>query len=203
MRPSVVEIALEDIPRGAATLTRGFRGDPFFTYIFGDLERYDRCAPWMFGTWIRWCIRYGRAWTTPGFEAVALRRVPGRYDMSLWTLFRAGILASPLRIGPSSFQRFATLVRLMEKRHEAIMKQQPHWYCQTIAALPEVQGQGFGRALMQHTFALADAERVPCYLETTTPRNVEIHQRQGYEVKEVIEVPGSDLVLTLMVRQPR
>lgn len=203
MTESIIDIAHKDLSRGADTLAQAFQGDPLFTYIFGTPQHYDRVAPWMLSTWIRWCINYGKAWATPEFEAVALRRLPGHYHMSMWSLLRAGMLATPIKLGWASFRRLDQVVRLMEEEHKAILGKQLYWYCQTLGVVPAQQGKGFGRSLMQHTFALADAGQLPCYLETTMERNVEIHRRQGYVVRKVVEVPASELRLIIMVRPPR
>lgn len=45
---------------------------------------------------------------------------------------------------------------------------------------PGQQGAGVGSALMAPILARADADRVPCYLETAEAANVAFYQRRGF-----------------------
>ena len=49
---------------------------------------------------------------------------------------------------------------------------EPHWYLNLLATHPDWQRQGLGSALMDVMFERADADGLPCYLETETPENV-------------------------------
>lgn len=203
MSAAVKDISRQEISAAGQTLARAFRSDPLYAYIFGRQEHYDRVAPWMFSTWTRWSVLYGKAWATPGMEAVALRRMPGRFRVSLWSLLRTGMLATPRRLGAEAMGRFDVVIRLLEEKHAQIMGGAPHWYCWVLGVVPERQGQGMGGVLMRHTFAHADRDALPCYLETTSEHNVRIHGSQGYEVRDTLRVPGSDVTLYLMVRPPQ
>ena len=121
MPPTVIDLEPKHIPAAAQVLAAAFRDDPLFRYIYSDFDRYDRAAPWMFGTWTAWAIRYGRAWGTPGLEAVALRRPPGAYQMSLWSMVRAGMLPAPVRMGWAAFNRLERFVAAAERAHNEIM----------------------------------------------------------------------------------
>ena len=202
MPPTVIDLEPKHIPAAAQVLAAAFRDDPLFRYIYADFDRYDRAAPWMFGTWTAWAIRYGRAWGTPGLEAVALRRPPGTYQMSLWSMVRAGMLPAPVRMGWAAFNRLERFVAAAERAHNEIMGDRPHWYCQNVATAPAEQGKGFGAAVMGHTFALADADHLPCYIETETERAMAVHRHFGYELQRRVEVPGTDFHFFVMVRPP-
>jgi GNAT superfamily N-acetyltransferase len=196
----VGDITEETLQPAACTIARAFRADPLYMHVFDSIDHYDQVAPWMIETWTRWCMRYGKAWATPNLDAVALRRVPNHYHISLWSLFRTGIYAMPRRLGKASMKRFGVIIRLLEQQHSAIMGHTPHWYCWILAVTPERQGHGVGKVLMRHTFQHADRMRLPCYLETMTETNVQIHGSQGYVLRNTIQVPASDLKLYLMVR---
>jgi GNAT superfamily N-acetyltransferase len=55
---------------------------------------------------------------------------------------------------------------------------------------PEWQGQGVGSQLLQSVLARADADGVPCYLETGTEPNLRFYRRHGFEVAIEDDVPG-------------
>ena len=45
-----------------------------------------------------------------------------------------------------------------------------------------------------------DKRKQDCYLETLVPINVEIYKKYGFELKEEIKVPNTDLTLYAMLR---
>ncbi len=201
MTTSVIDVDRKAIPLAAGILTQAFRDDPIFVHIFGTRQYYDQAAPRLFRTLVRWAALYGKAWATPGLEAVALRRLPGKYQMSVWSLVRAGMLTLPLNI-PAA-RRLLSVTSRLAKKHKELMGEQPHWYCQTVAVAPEHQGKGLGRVLMQHTFALADAAGLPCYLEVAADKAITIHQRYGYVAQDLLLIPEAGLKVHLMIRPPR
>lgn len=79
--------------------------------------------------------------------------------------------------------------------------QEPHWYLPLIGTDPALQGCGHGSALLKHALAICDAERVLAYLEATSPRNVALYKRHGFEITGVIQA-GNSPPITAMVRKP-
>jgi len=80
--------------------------------------------------------------------------------------------------------------------------QEPHWYLPLIGTDPAQQGRGHGSTLLRHALAICDADRVPAYLEATSPRNVALYQRHGFEITGTIQA-GDSPTITPMMRQPR
>lgn len=78
----------------------------------------------------------------------------------------------------------------------------PHWYLWLIAIDPRVRGRGVGSALLAHTLARCDVEGAVAYLESSTPQNVPLYERHGFEVTGRIQVRDIP-PLTPMVRLPR
>jgi ribosomal protein S18 acetylase RimI-like enzyme len=79
----------------------------------------------------------------------------------------------------------------------------PHWYLMALGVDPPYQGQGIGGRLLQPALVRADEERIPCYLETQTERNVGFYQQRGFNVVSEGEVPGYSLRIWVMVREPQ
>ena len=70
---------------------------------------------------------------------------------------------------------------------------EPHYYLEYLGVEPEQQGKGLGSVIFQHLIDKADKERVGCYLENASPRNVPFYQRFGFQViseKEIISIPA-------------
>jgi ribosomal protein S18 acetylase RimI-like enzyme len=59
----------------------------------------------------------------------------------------------------------------VHKAHDELMPD-PHWYLWGIAVDPDQQGKGIGRALLQPGLEKADADQLPCYLETHDKSNI-------------------------------
>jgi GNAT superfamily N-acetyltransferase len=70
-----------------------------------------------------------------------------------------------------------------------------------LGADPLVQGKGVGSRLLQEGVARADADGLPCYLETQKEANLAFYGRHGFAVRDTIEVPGAPTVWT-MQRDP-
>jgi ribosomal protein S18 acetylase RimI-like enzyme len=67
---------------------------------------------------------------------------------------------------------------------------------------PTLQGQGIGSALLQHALARCDQDHTPAYLESSSPANLPLYQRHGFEVVGTIQA-GSSPTFWPMVRQAR
>lgn len=185
----VRNLEAHEIPRASQVMVDAFFNDPFWTFIFPDEARRRRQGPRLAASLIRCARLFGRAWTTPGVEGVALRRLPGDYDISFWQLLRSGMILMPAVIGFRAFLRVQKLVGEMDRRHGE-KPLAPHWHAWILAVDPKKQGQGFGAALMAHTFR--ETEGAALYLETLTERNVAIHGKHGYRVLTDRPIPGAN-----------
>jgi ribosomal protein S18 acetylase RimI-like enzyme len=79
---------------------------------------------------------------------------------------------------------------------------EPHWYLPLIGVDPSHQGKGHGAELMTHALQRCDREQVPAYLEASSPRNISLYRRHGFETLGTIQV-GSSPPLVPMLRVPR
>ena len=77
-----------------------------------------------------------------------------------------------------------------------------HWHLAFIGADPMQRGKGIGASLLRHMLEHIDGEGLPCYLESSNPRNLELYRRHGFEVVREIRVGGSPPAYP-MVRPPR
>jgi len=60
-----------------------------------------------------------------------------------------------------------------------------------IGVRPEWQGRGFGSALLRPILERCDRERLPAYLEASSPRNRALYERHGFAVVEEMRVSDS------------
>jgi GNAT superfamily N-acetyltransferase len=65
----------------------------------------------------------------------------------------------------------------------------PHWYLGVLGTEPTRQGEGLATAVLQPVLERCDADGLPAYLETLTPRNVPFYRRRGFAVLGEEQVP--------------
>lgn len=68
---------------------------------------------------------------------------------------------------------------------------------------PAVASTGIGGSLVRAGLERADADGLPCYLETVNPKNVPFYQKLGFDVIVDTVDPTSDLRLWTFLRQPK
>jgi GNAT superfamily N-acetyltransferase len=84
-----------------------------------------------------------------------------------------------------------------------------YYFCNIVTVLPEAQGKGVGRALMEEVLAVADEEGVECYLESSRKvPNVAIYEKFGFELVKDMECRDGEgekdaIMLYCMTRKPR
>ena len=111
------------------------------------------------------------------------------------------LLGSPGQIGEEAFSRFFTAISYAEELHKNDMPE-PHWYTMVLGVDPELQGHGYGPALMHPVFERSSIEGTPIYLETAQPKNVAFYEKLGFRVlRDVIE-PSSGVRLWTFRREP-
>jgi GNAT superfamily N-acetyltransferase len=86
---------------------------------------------------------------------------------------------------------------MVEKQHPG----DPHYYLPYIGVAPARRGNGLGTALLRPVLDRCDTEGAPAYLEATNKRNLPLSRRQGFEVREELDLPNGPRLWT-MWREP-
>jgi ribosomal protein S18 acetylase RimI-like enzyme len=128
-----------------------------------------------------------------------------------------GFRGAALWLPPGTSPDEASLVRVVEDtvagvlqdamfalfaQMEAYHPHAPHWHLPLIGVDPVRQGRGYGSALLRHALEGCDRHQALAYLEATSPRNVALYARHGFEVLGTIQV-GTSPPIAPMVRTPR
>jgi GNAT superfamily N-acetyltransferase len=186
----------------AAVLGRAFFDDPLFVYFFPDAERRACMNPLIFGVGIRYAQVSGEVWTIPGTATgTAVWLPPVNPRPSEDGLEKAGLGIVLAQFTADELARFDNYVTYTDAAHVRITPQ-PHWYLFMVGVDPDHQGKGIGSAVLRPIFARADAEGMPCALETMNGRNVPFYERQGFAVLEHTIMPHSDIEVWVMRREP-
>ena len=173
----------DQIAASGAVLGRAFADDPLFTYILPERTAgREAKLRWFMERGARYGHSYGQVHTTAGnVEGNAVWLPPGDVKLTMPRMARTGIVLAPLKFGLGAFSRFLSAVNEMERLHEEQVPER-HWYLMILGVDPARQGQGVGSALLAPGLSRADADGLPCYLETMKERNVPFYQRHGFQV---------------------
>ncbi len=205
--PAAGGIEVISLPRSAQAraievLTRAFLQDPIYLAVIPNIDERRRSLQALWGGLIATCRRYGLVHTTPDVAGVACWLAPGRADLNPWQIVRTG-LALPramMHIPAHGRKLFIKLVAESDRIRHAHMPR-PHWYLWSIGVDPSCQGRGIGGALLDAVLTRADAEKLPCYLETESEANVRFYTRRGFNVVYDGEMAG--LRMWSLARPPR
>jgi ribosomal protein S18 acetylase RimI-like enzyme len=179
-------------------LVRAFADDPLILWLIRDDARRPEGYRRLFAEILRFGLRSGEVLTTNGSQGAAVWFAPGRYQMSLASLF--ALVPEVLR----AFGPLSTLPKLMAVNQ--VGKRNPrqlHWYLFCFGVDPASQGQGVGGALLRNALEKIDAERAPAYLETALEKNVGLYQRFGFQTVDKLQVPRGGPPVWLMWREAR
>ena len=167
-------------------MARAFAIDPLFDYFSRDLLHSPRLLPALFASYLGDLDRHGRSWVVDvdgrplGFGGWL---APGGYPRGFVRETAVTLRSTPPVM--RSVHRLAAmrLFAEVEKRHPRT----PHWYLSLLAVDPTLQGRGLGTQLITPGIEAADAEGLPCYLETQRESNVSWYARFGFELTHKIE----------------
>ncbi len=169
------------VKQAAMVMTRAFFNDPFVTFVLPDTGRRGRILPWLFEKTIRYGQRYGKVFTTPSLEGIALWLGPERPTIEWMGTVLTGLCLLPLKLSGRELQRSLRLAKIDHQLHEKSITWR-HWYLLVLGVEPSRQGQGVGGALLQPVLAQADRENLACYLETNNEMNLPFYERHGFNV---------------------
>jgi GNAT superfamily N-acetyltransferase len=192
------KLTADEVPRVALALARAFEDDPVMSWIFrSDSERLARLER-AFGLFLRriWLPRE-ECYAADRLFGAALWLPPGTWHLRITDQLR--LLPSMIAVTGSNLPRLFMALNLIEKKHPS---EPPHYYLAVLGVEPELQGRGFGGALMQPVLARCDRERIPAYLESSKRRNVVLYERHGFRVLEEVQLPRGGPPIWRMWREP-
>ena len=183
-------------------LARAFFDDPFMVFGLPDERKRRRVLPWLFERTTRYVYRYGEVYTTGDtVEGAALWLPPGDVLTGPVRMLLVGMWQFPVRIGLADTRRFFSAASHLEELHKQVPSD--HWYLAVLGVDPPRQGQGVGGSLIQPILSRADADGLPCYLETEKAINVTFYRKHGFEVVVEGDIPKGGPHFWTMRREPK
>ncbi len=187
-----------DVQRLSAMLARAFDDDPLTVYLLGSADRRRAAHARRFFAWqLRRLIDQEQVHVAGEGAGAAIWALPGR-----WRESAAEGLSLAMRVLPALLLRGPRLARSLTAI-ERVHPRRAHMYLSVLGTEPERQGRGVGSTAIAPGLALADAEGLPCYLESSKERNIDFYARFGFTVIEELPLPGGGPSVWPMWREPR
>jgi GNAT superfamily N-acetyltransferase len=190
------------VKTAAAAGAAAFRNDPYMAYFFPAESKRHLLAD-AFGFYIRTSLAAGEHVyaASPRCEGMTIWLDTRDKEPPAVFQCREGMRLL-LKLGPRLvFRLLAADSYLIRLRNKLVKR--PHVYLALLAVRPEYQGKGFASKLVKPALEYADAERLPCYLETQNRKNVSLYRHFGFEVIYEGFVPRTPVYTFSMIRKAR
>jgi GNAT superfamily N-acetyltransferase len=199
----ILPLRAEYVRPAANALAASLADDPANSYALPDPDRRERALRSFLSAPVRDALPFNTASVAvAGTEVIgaAVWLPPRAYPWSLTRKLRAARAFLPVLLAAP--RSLPALMRLGANVERAF-PDAPVWYLEVVGIRPGAQRRGIGTRLLQPGLARADADRLPCYLETPRPENIPFYERLGFRVeREGIELlPGGPTHWT-MARKP-
>ena len=188
---------VEDTNEIARTLAEAFFLDPVWGWAFDDpAQRKAQHEAW-FRLLVHSALPYQWVWTTPGYEAATVWVPPGCPELNEED---EALLEAMLR--ESLGARAELVFEIFDRFEAAHPRTQEHYYLSLLGTHTDHRGAGIGMRLLQENLVRLDALRLPAYLESTNPANLERYEGVGFAVSNVFDLPDGGPTVTTMWRDP-
>ena len=190
------EATADDRPEVVDMLTRAFADDAIVRFLFPDDAIWPQRAALFFGHYFDVRLAGGAVfvcgeaevagaslWNPPGGNRLGQGFVDERWQRT--------VVAA---IDPEEAGRYEAFKEVLE----AMTPAEPHWYLGLLGTDPDRRRTGVARALLTPMLARADVDRVPVFLETGMPANVDFYGRFGFETIAQAIVPSGPRVWGLL-----
>jgi GNAT superfamily N-acetyltransferase len=182
-------------------LARAFNDDPELIRFVTEPGKRQELLRSMFRMVLSHAVGHGEVYaTSPAMEGIAIWLPSGLPDITFWEALRGGGLALLFKGGWNFMRRMKKdedFIRRLRQR----LAPSPHWYLALLGVDPKFQGKGYASRLLKPMLKRLDAEKLPCYLETSIEEYVPIYQRFGFKLIQEAVLPGSDSRMWVMLRE--
>jgi ribosomal protein S18 acetylase RimI-like enzyme len=191
--PGIVTATPEERERVLSSLTVAFSNDPVTRWAFPDPHQYMTYFPEVVKYMGGGAFEHGGAFRTDDYSGASLWLPPNVHSDGEAL---AGVAQQA--VPESDQEKVFGFLAQMETYHPT----EPHWYLPFIGVDPVRQGAGYGSAMLIHALKNADRDKLPAYLEATSPGSKRLYERHGFEATGEIQHADSPPMWP-MLRKPR
>ncbi|MCK5059062.1 MAG: GNAT family N-acetyltransferase [Candidatus Aminicenantes bacterium] len=168
-------------------LAASFKNDPHINWFLEESRnrnKFNILIDYVFEE----TIRKGEIYISKDNMATALWESEKKEKFSLNYILRN--LSFLFSIGIKSTIRILKMNKLI---YSQFPKHRSYFHLYLIGVLPEVQGKGLASSLMNPILAEKKANKIPVYLETANPKNVEIYKRKGFSIFNTFQTENTTI----------
>jgi GNAT superfamily N-acetyltransferase len=152
------------------SLVAAFPADPVLRFLFPDDATYPDHAAAFFGHLFDKRVHRNSVWTIADGRAAAIWEPPA--------LSGAAHDTAEISLPRADRER----MRAYDDAVHAVLPDEPFWYLGVLGTHPDWTGRRWGHALMATGLRRAAEDGLPAVLETSTPGNVGMYQKAGWQV---------------------
>ena len=163
-----------------AVLTSLHHDKPHFQYIVPNAQARARLLPGLFREAVRVAELYGEIQATQNLDSCTLWVGPG----SRWAIvptLRSRLSSIAPQLGLKEFRRGLRVGMHLDAVHHRLVRGH-HWSLLAQAFEPTRQKEEVGATLLEPVLARANAEGLPCYLETFNEEDLHFYVRYGFRI---------------------
>jgi ribosomal protein S18 acetylase RimI-like enzyme len=199
----LIRLEKGQVEPASEVLARAFNDDPTLIRFVTEPGKRQGLLRSMFRMVLSHAVGHGEIYaTSPEMEGIAIWLPSGLPDISLWEALRGGGLALLFK-GGWEFMRRMKQDEDFIKRLRQRLAPSPHWYLAVLGVDPKFQGKGYASRLLKPMLKRLDAEKLPCYLETSIEEYVLIYQHFGFKAIQEAVLPGSGSQMWAMLRDSK
>ena len=196
----LVRLDASSIEQATLVLVRSFQDDPMWSYFIPRGDKRRKLISDIFAIHLRNAIKCGEVYApTSNLEGIAAWIPSDKLKMTIGRLFSDNPLRLFFQLGIHSVMR---MIRVETVTAAVRQRQAPpyYYYLSPVAVDPRFQGQGYASRLIKPMLARLQAEKIPCFLETQSERNVAMYGHFGFRILEKIDIPGVAISHWAMVK---
>ena len=197
----VIRFDIPQVDFSTTGLGDTIQDEPFCEYLLPGKKMRRKLLPLLFCSIARSSQLSGEIYTTEGIETGAV--FFGRGDkFSFERLARAIISTARFTLGWPTFRRFVGLCARLDAAHKQLARG-PHWYLMSLGMNPSKLGNSIATAMLQPLLSRADADGMPCYLETFRQTDLPLYENLGFRIEGAGRIPGGGPSFWAMLRLPQ
>lgn len=195
MQPTLLEIeihtvnSVESSYRTIATMALAFSQDPAARWLFPDGSEFTKNFSEFVQAFAGKAFAQESAFYTDDFTGSALWLGPGVSGDE-----EAVISLISERVPEERLNETFAVFSQMDEFHPEF----PHWYLPLIGVDPIHHGNGHGSALLRHVLEECDRTGIPAYLESSSPANISLYERHGFNVIGEIQAGSSPVIYPML-----
>ncbi len=192
----VKHATVDRVPAIAEMLARAFVDDPTFGLFVGDAGVRALGRRRFFELLDTPLAQLGLVWEIGDADAAAAWVPPNSSES--WASIDASTRPLIRELTADGAPRWEAMWDWVVER----IPDEPVWFLDHIGVHPSMQGQGLGRALIDHGLKLASDDDTSAFLETAVASNVPYYEHLGFRVVEHGDTPLAGPHIWLMRRDP-